>query len=233
MKASALAATSMSGAEPGARRRCIAPLLALAMLAAGCASLPQGGAPSAPLPEELRRLEAAPLAGPGHDLDAGMRELYQGNLDAAAKCFNKGPKLDPQNANLNFLSALVYHLRAAGGDRTQGDLAEVGYRLALKFDPNHWLAAYQLGRLYWEQRRYGEAQDAFARALLAEPENARAAYGLAAASYAAGDPLTAKVALERLPASSAASSAVLRTRALVHAALGERGAAEQNLLVYY
>ena len=185
------------------------------------------------MPEALAQLSTAGgLQGARQHLAQGLRALYEGRLDAAAAHFNKGLQLDPQNANLNFLSALVYHLRAAGGDRAQGDLAEVGYRLALRFDPNHWLAACQLGRLYWEQRRYGDAQDAFARALLAEPENARAAYGLAAASYAAGDPLTARVALGRLPPVSAKRSEVLRTRALVHAALGEDGAAQEDLRGY-
>jgi tetratricopeptide (TPR) repeat protein len=208
--------------------------IALVLLLGGCASMPGGGQADGPMPAPLARLSAVadgPHGARSH-LAQGMRELHQGKLDAAANYFNKGLKLDPQNANLNFLSALVYHLRAAGGDRTQGDLAEVGYRLALKFDPNHWLAAYQLGRLHWEQRRYGDAQDAFARALLAEPENARAAYGLAAASYAAGDPLTARVALGRLPPASARRSEVLRTRALVHAALGEDGAAQEDLRGY-
>jgi general secretion pathway protein D len=205
---------------------------ALGAALAGCAFAPGGD--SGAMPPPLARLASAAEGGQGarRQLALGMRELYDGRLDEAASHFNRGLKLDPQNANLNFLNALVYDVRANGGDRAQADLAEVGYRLALRFDPDHWLAACQLGDLYWRSRRYADAQDAFARALLAEPDSVRAAYGLAAASYAAGDPVTARVALERLPAAAAGRTEALRTRALVNAALGEDGAARALVRAY-
>lgn len=171
-------------------------------------------------------------SGVDHHLSAGLIKLAEGNLDSAFAQFNLGLKFDPQNPHLHFLNALVYHQRAEAGDTTQFELAEIGYHLALKFEPAHWLAAYQLGKLYMGQNQFRKARDAFSRALLSEPDNPSIAYGLAAASYAAGKPETAQVALQQLPHSYWKNPSVLRASMLIEAALGNRDKSRQLLNDY-
>lgn len=170
--------------------------------------------------------------GTEHHLAAGLRALGLGEMDEAHGQFNRGLKFDPQHPHLHFLNALIYHQRANAGNSTQFELAEVGYRLALKFDPNHWLAAYQLGKLYMGQHQYRRARDTFSQAMLIEPENPSIAYGLAAASYAAGEPETAWVALQRLPQEYQKRPAVLRAAMLTEAALGHSDKSRQLLNDY-
>tara|TARA_R110001592_G_scaffold25555_3_gene96949 strand:+ start:12897 stop:14825 length:1929 start_codon:yes stop_codon:yes gene_type:complete len=165
--------------------------------------------------------EAKGQSGAAFELSQGISSLLEGKLDAAFAAFNRGLKYDPQHPHLHFLNALIYHLRANAGDTTQYELAEVGYKLALKFDPNHWLAAYQLGKLQLAQNRYREARDAFSRALRVEPGNPSVAFGLAVASYGTGEPETARAALGRLPDSYRDRPQVLRANALTAAALGD------------
>lgn len=189
----------------------------------GCNQLSQTVVVSTPgLSKETR--DKIPVAkgqgGADHHLAGGLAALAEGRADDAFAEFNRGLKFDPQHPHLHFLNALIYHQRAIAGNATQFELAEIGYKLALKFDPAHWLAGYQLGKLYIGQHRYREARDAFSRALVVEPDNASIAYGLAAASYAVGEPETARVALQKLPAEYRKHGAVLRAAALTEAALG-------------
>lgn len=206
-----------------------------AMLLTGCNMLNQTVVISAPgLSKETR--DKIPVAkgqgGADHHLAVGLLALAEGRTDDAFAEFNRGLKFDPQHPHLHFLNALIYHQRAKAGNSTQFELSEVGYKLALKFEPAHWLAAYQLGKLYMGQHRYRLARDAFSRALVVEPDNASVAYGLAAASYAAGQPETARVALQRLPAAYRKNPAVLRASALIEAALGNFDAGRKSLEEY-
>ena len=205
----------------------------------GCNLLNQTVVVSAPgaspgLSKETRdKIPAAKgRTGAEHHLAVGLSALVEGRTDAAFAEFNRGLKFEPQHPHLHFLNALIYHQRALAGNSTQFELAEVGYRLALKFEPTHWLAAYQLGKLYMGQQQYRRARDEFSRALLVEPDNASIAYGLAAASYAAGEPATAHVALQRLPALYRKHPAVLRASALTEAALGRMEAGRRFLEDY-
>lgn len=206
---------------------------------AGCNLLNQTVVVSAPvasqgLSQETRDKipDAKGKSGADHHLAIGLSALVEGKTDTAFAAFNRGLKFEPQHPHLHFLNALIYHQRALAGNSTQFELAEVGYRLALKFEPTHWLAAYQLGKLYMGQRQYRRARNEFSRALLVEPDNPSIAYGLAAASYAAGEPATARVALQRLPASYRKHPAVLRASALTEAALGRDAASRRHLENY-
>lgn len=171
-------------------------------------------------------------SGVDYHLLAGLVKLAEGKIDPAFTEFNLGLKFDPQNPHLHFLNALVYHQRAEAGDTTQFELAEIGYRLALKFEPTHWLAAYQLGKLYMGQNQFRQARNAFSEALLSEPDNPSIAYGLAAASYAAGRPQTARIALHRLPGPYWKNPAVMRASMLTEAALGNSDKSRQLLEEY-
>jgi general secretion pathway protein D len=176
--------------------------------------------------------EANDPHGADYHLSEGINLLASGETEEAAQHFNSGLKYDPKNSNLHFLNALIYQQHADAGDTTQFELAEVGYQLALKFEPNHWLAAYQLGKLYLGQRQFRRAQNEFSRGLLIEPKNPSITYGLAVASYAIGDVETASVALNNLPSNYQQHPAVLRANTLTFAALDDNNTANQYLNKY-
>lgn len=207
----------------------------LGMALSGCNMLNQTVVVTAPgLSEETRAKIPAAKAKNGAErhLATGLAALAAGKTNEAFAEFNRGLKFEPQHPHLHFLNALIYHQRALAGNAPQYELAEVGYRLALKFEPTHWLAAYQLAKLYMGQGRYRQARDEFSRALLIEPDNPSIAYGLAVASYVLGEPDTAHVALERLPPRYRSVPQVLRAAALTNAALGRVESGRRYLEAY-
>ena len=117
----------------------------------------------------------------------GLAALDRGDLGTASVAFNRFLVDRPKNATAHFLNGLTYHLMARAGDSSQYSLAEIGYQAALRFEPSAWVAAYQLGRLYFERKEFAAAQDQFAYALLYEERNVRLLLELAAASYFAQD----------------------------------------------
>ena len=181
---------------------------------------------------EARLPRNAPVDSAQYHLAEGARKLYSGDLDAASRHFNRGLKYVPENPNLNFLNAFIYHLRSEAGNQAQADLAEVGYRLTLKFDPAHWLAAYQLGRLHFARREYTSAQSAFAQVLLLRPQHPGAAHAFAAASYYAQDPATALAVLDGLPEPPAANREIVLTKSMIYASLGRPEEAVRGLSRY-
>ncbi|MCA9540422.1 MAG: hypothetical protein KC620_16095, partial [Myxococcales bacterium] len=112
------------------------------LITALLASLVGCAAPRPPALEQLEtRIEAAGRDRPRTFMIEGLEHLADGDLDAAGRAFALGLDADPRNPHLNFLSGFVYDLRAVEGATDTAELAEVGYRLALRFDPDHWLAA--------------------------------------------------------------------------------------------
>ena len=183
-----------------------------------------------PLPADLRLPPTAPAAEPA--LHAGIAALWRGDLEAASRSFNRALEVAPRDPHLHFLNAYTYDLQAESGAIKRAELAEVGYRLALDIDPHHWAAAYRLGRLLWHQGRAVEAQQTFVKAMRAAPNRPEPAFALAVSAYAGGDPQTAAWALARLPEARQSAPAVLRSKALVQAALGDDRGAVEHLRAY-
>lgn len=162
----------------------------------------------------------------------GQKALAKNELEQASRIFNAALKLDVTNADLQFLNAFVYHLMGITGDSTKFELAEEGLKLALKFDPGHLAARYQLGLLYMDQRRYQLAQGHFAAVALHRGSDPRVLYNLASSSYYARDPRTAEAALNQLANVApevAARPDVLRAQAMTKAALNDPAAAQGYL----
>ena len=158
---------------------------------------------------------------------AGLAALQANRPEQANLILNQALRSDPRNPLLSFLNAFAYEMGSGGAGERQ-DLARIGYRLALQFDPNFWPAAVQLGNLALAEGNAAEAQGRFARAALIAPQRAEALYGLAAASYATADLLTASAALRRAVAIEPPNTTDrARVAAMVHAATGEPEAAEQ------
>ena len=163
---------------------------------------------------------------------AGAEAMLRGDYVAASQAFSRALKFDPQNGALHFLNGFAYHLRAIAGDASQQDFAEVGYQLALQFNPTLYQASAHLGHLRLSQARYAEAQDAFAYALLFERNDTTLWLALAAASYFAQDIETATRAVKEAERLQPEAPAVLRVRAIVRAATGLVDEAAQDLARY-
>lgn len=165
----------------------------------------------------------------------GLKALDDGRLEDASRHFNMALKLEISRSELQFLNGLTYHMMALQGDETRYQLAEEGYKLALKFDPSNWVAQYFLGLAYLDQRKYMLAQAALVRTAIRRPDDPHVLYDLARAAYYAQDPRTADAALRGLKEIApdyAASPRVLRALSVTKAALNQGEDARRYLADY-
>ncbi len=159
-------------------------------------------------------------------------DLRSGDIPRARTQAEAALLKDPRDARLQFLNGLALHLDAERGDTGSFDLARVGYETALKFAPNDFWASYMLGTLSFERGQWLEAQQHFATAALDEPDNWRGFYGLAAASYYAGDTPLARLCAERAVKLAPGESEALRIAAFT-AAMDNDAAAARAMLAGY
>lgn len=159
----------------------------------------------------------------------GLAALNEGDAAKAGVAFRAALKNRPEDSYLHFLVGLTYHLETKRNGADQYELAELGYRYALNLDPGNWLAAAQLGRLYYEQKRFPNAQEYFALALLLEPERGEVYHDLAAASYYAGDLKTAYGAIREATRLRSSDPLLMRNASVILAAIGETGSAHEIL----
>lgn len=215
---------------------CLLSLTLLAPSLTGCATAPRSARrvhlpPSVEgmLDEAAGRTSVSGVAAAARD---GIRELRRGRYAAAVKEFAAGLRADPVNADLHFLNGLAYHLDSRSGDLGKLDLAEAGYTLALRFDPDNYWASFFLGHVYFSQKRYKDAQNQFSGALLYAPEGPEFLRALAVASYYARDVRTGGWAAERAVSADPASRSGWRIAALTRAAGGDLKGAEEAFLRY-
>ena len=180
--------------------------------------MPRAGGTPADVP-------AADLRIPRVLIDEGLRKLREKRYEDASRIFNAGLKFAPDNVHLHFLNALAYHLLYLRGQEAARELAATGYETALNFDPAHYQAAMQLGRLEYEAKRYGAAVAAFQRAADIEPESGEAHLGVAMAAYYAHDLERARAAIAKSSPLLKANAAAAQTEAMVYAGLGDEAAA--------
>ncbi len=165
----------------------------------------------------------------------GLKALKEGNLERASRIFNAALKLNVTSSDIHLLNALTYHLMALNGDTARFEMAEEGYRIALRFEASNWLADYQLGLCYLDQRKYGLAQAHLARAATSERSDPDLLYDLAVASYYAGDPRVAEGALKRLREIApvrARTPDYMRTAVMTQAALNDPAGVMKTLAEY-
>lgn len=183
--------------------------------------------PIAQLPPDL--VTEVPNATPRDEaVHAGMAALTAGNYPEASRRFNLALKFEPENSALHFLNGLTYQLMVAKGDEGKAALAEDAYLLALRFDPQNYLASYQLGQLYLEKGDYTRAQDYLADAVLWQRNNAEAYQALAVASYYNRDIGLALWSSNNAKRLAPADPAVLRTAAFVDTVAGLDDVAAQD-----
>lgn len=151
----------------------------------------------------------------------GLGKLEQSRYEDASRIFNAALKFSPANAQLHFLNGLTYHVLYLRGDEAKRELAVTGYELSLNYDPAHYFAALQLGRLEFEARRYQKSATAFRHSIDIEPQRGEGYHGLAAAAYYAHDLSGARAAIEKAVPVLPGNAETLRAAAMIYAATGD------------
>lgn len=228
-----------------ARARLLVPATLLVMLAAafpGSAigsewSLASAAIPAKPSGQDFAALVAnVPQARINSESKAtalkGLNLIGRQQLQEGSQLLNVALQLDPSNSYLQFFNAYAYHLMGKAGDAQKFSLAEQGYALAVQFDRSNWVAHYYLGMLHFEQRKFRAAQSALAEVLLFREDDQEVLFRMVAASYYAGDPVTAAACLDRLRKLDPRDPQVLRLSAIISAAIGQPDAAQRWLEQY-
>lgn len=162
----------------------------------------------------------------------GIKELAKKDYKKANEHFSEALRFEPTSGPIHFLNGLAYQLRAEDGDTSQNEFAEVGYQMALQFDPKQPWAAQQLGTLRFRQKNYVEAQNQFAYALLFERKDASLYHNLAVASYYSRDLETASMAIQKAVELEPSNSRFRATEIIIQAAGGNWEKAYDNLDLY-
>lgn len=210
-------------------------VLAFCALLAGCAARRAEDARLGPIVSD--EILAAVASRPGDSrieaaVKDGVRKLRAGRYEAAGQDFAAGLRLNPTDGNLHFLNALSYHLRSLSGDRTLLDFAEAGYALSMRFERDNYWAAYLLGHVYFEQKRFVDAQNQFSYASLHVPDNPVILRALAVASYYARELDLSRWAADKSVQVDPRSASSWRAAALARAAVGDADGAKQGLQSY-
>ena len=167
---------------------------------------------------------------------AGHKFLAKGKFELASRSFNDALKLDIQNANLQALNGIAYHLSARGKDSSNFSLAEQGYKLSTKFDPSNWMPHYLLGLVNVQQKRYETAKKNFIRAVIRNRGSEKLWLHLLAAAYYSLDfDLAGRTALylRKRKGLKDSSLELNRSCALVFAALNDQFNLTKCLESYY
>jgi Flp pilus assembly protein TadD len=167
--------------------------LLLAIAAVGLfAPLANGRDRDRDTPLELRAEGALNTA-----LLAGYKAASQGKWAVAQQAFGTALREDLRNPRLQFLNGLAYSEIGRRGDRSDLDLAKVGFQNAAEFAPGDYWSNLYLGYQQLDDGDFTSAQATLARAVRDQPERWEGLYGLGVASYYAGDSLTAQLAAEK------------------------------------
>jgi len=202
----------------------------LTLVVLSCSSLPSGTDPEklAALSNKIPEGSATATS----EVRAGIEALARKDYKQANDHFSEALRYEPTSGPMHFLNGLAYHLRAEAGDTSQIEFAEVGYQLALKFDPKQPWAAQQMGRLRFRQKDYREAQNQFAYALLFDKGDASLFHNLAVASYYSNDLVTSGQAIQKALELEPANPRYRATEIVVQAASGRGEEATKKLELY-
>lgn len=151
----------------------------------------------------------------------GLQYLLEDDLARASLEFNRALAAKPKDPLPHFLNGLTYHLISKKGDPKKAELAEIGYTLAIKRDPSHAYSFYYRGILMLEQKKYKEAQNDFASAVLNKSHEPKFFHGLAVSSYYVRDLPTAAGAINKALSKDPDNPDYLHTAAIIMAAGGD------------
>ncbi len=163
----------------------------------------------------------------------GIEYLKKNDYKSASVEFNKALGFDLQNSSVQFLNALVYHLFAEKGNSSQYQYAEIGYKLALKFDQNNWLASRQLAFLYLKTKKFRLSQKYAVETLFFRPKDIDMLYVLAYSSYFLHNRDLALWSLKEAYKLDKSNPIILRALAIVYASIGDFKESEIFLERYF
>lgn len=155
-----------------------------------------------------------------------VKYMQRMELPQASHAINEALQLAPENAQLHFLNAFVYHLQAKQGDTQKYDMAIEGYQQALRIDPGNWIAQEFLGLAFLDHGRFADAKAQFSEVLLMTPDSAVSINGLMTTAYLTGDAVTACVMADKLggvaqAGNTSPTAGFVRSSVAVFSACGE------------
>ncbi len=151
----------------------------------------------------------------------GIYAMQRGDYQEASKLFNTALLDNPSDSYVHFLNGLNYLYKAAAGDAGARDLALVGFRYAIVYDPTNVLAHKRLGYMHYQAKEFDKAQQQFAEVLLLQEPDVKTLYALAAASYYNRDLKTAYAAITKAANLAPNNQFVLKAAAMIAAALNQ------------
>lgn len=179
----------------------------------------------AAMPAEARKRESAPVdlstETPAALAGQGVAALRSGDSAKAIGLLSELVARQPRHGGNQALLALAWQMRGET-DAQALDLAQAGYDLAGRAEPGQYWPAAMAGRVAFDQGKYDQAADHFARAALLRPADGRALAALASAAYMNGDLGLAGVAAERAIALDPTDAASQRVATFAAAAAGDR-----------
>lgn len=155
------------------------------------------------------------------DVKEGIYAMQRGDHKGASKLFNSALLENPSDSNIHFLNGLNYLHLAAAGDSSARELALVGFRYAIVYDPSNVLAHKRLGYMHYQAKEYDRAQNCFAEVLLLQQPDVKTLYALAAASYFNRDLKTAYASITKAVSMAPNNPYVLKAAAMIAAALNQ------------
>lgn len=165
-------------------------------------------------------------------LEAIFQMLREERYSEASQLINITLQNQPQNTHLHILNALTYEKLAEKGDASGTDLAAVGYQNAINLEPRNIFAIVQLAKLKFREKKYLEAQEMFANALLIKPNDPELLHELATTSYYAYDIKTAFCSIEKARKLRPDDPLIQRSSAMIYAALGKQEDAEKYFTIF-
>lgn len=185
-------------------------LILAAICSAGCATQNQ----------QIAEIEGLSYRSQASVVERAIQQLEARRPDLATVELKSGLAKQPSDANLHFLNGLAYRELSRHNGQTELDLAETGYRLALEFDEEHWLAAWHLGVMQAEQKNFADARKSLARAAQLRPDHPEIQLALAGTAFQVKDMPVALLAAERTMVQRPRDREAVRIAALSSAALG-------------
>lgn len=155
------------------------------------------------------------------DVREGIYAMQRGDYQEASKLFNSALLENPSDSNIHFLNGLNYLHRAAAGDSSARELALVGFRYAIVYDPSNVLAHKRLGYMHYQAKEYDKAQNHFADVLLLQGAEVKTLYALAAASYYNRDLKTAYASITKAVSMAPNNPYILKAASMIAAALNQ------------
>jgi tetratricopeptide (TPR) repeat protein len=128
--------------------------------------------------------------------ERGIAALQEGRSAHAIAALSELAARQPRDGEGQTLLALAYH--QAGTERGEAlDMALAGYDLATRIEPGQFWPLALAGRVSFDQGKYAEALDFFARAMVLKPGDPRVVGAVAASAYMSGDVGLARIAADR------------------------------------